>query len=190
MKMVDESGADVGLDEYARLVVCKHTHCRAGVRPDSRQWVFQRTPYVSLVSTDDFFRRIVQILPSPVVAEPAPDFENIGQRRLCERADSRKLFQELFILFDYARYLRLLQHHFGNENAVGVMSQTPRQIMPPVLLPILPHRRAEVFHAGRSSLSRNIAQQSRGWRRTGSSSRRSHSTSAKFRARNSCPHAS
>src|SRR3989344_1652920 len=143
MKMVDESGADVGLDEYARLVVCKHAHCRAGVRPDSRQWVFQHTPYVSLVSTDDFFRRIVQILPSPVVAEPAPDFENIGQRRLCERADSRKLFQELFILFDYARHLRLLEHHLGIENAVLVFRFSPRQIMPTVLLPMLPPRHAE-----------------------------------------------
>ena len=63
-------------------------------------------------------RRIPQSQCAAVVPHAAPGEEYIAIRCSSERIDSRKLLEELSVRRDHPRHLCLLEHDFGNQNAV------------------------------------------------------------------------
>src|SRR3989338_1910383 len=92
----------------------------------------ERLLYIAAIVGDDLLRRIMQVFRAPVVTETAPYLEHLREPCLCESTYSRKSFQKFFVLFNYSRDLRLLEHHFGNQDAVRVVRLSPQQIMPPM----------------------------------------------------------
>src|SRR3989344_3052012 len=71
IEMVDECSADVCLDEYFRLVGCKDPDSTSGIVADSRQFdkLIVNSWYLPLMFLNDYLRRVIQILPSPVVSQ-------------------------------------------------------------------------------------------------------------------------
>ena len=65
-----------------------------------------------------------------------PDFQEPRLRRARKSRQHRKFSQELPILRENARYLRLLQHHLGDENLVRIARSTPWHVSPIGAAPI------------------------------------------------------
>ena len=78
-------------------------------------------------------RRPVQADNAPVAAEVAPHLYSFGERGRGERLDGGETFEEREVEGDRTLHLYLLQHHLGDEDAVGVARASPGQV-PPVLL--------------------------------------------------------
>ena len=94
------------------------------VRPDAGQL----GQVVRPAALGDRLRSAVQVDRSPVVAEPLPLDDHLGRRRGGERLDRRPPLEPALPARDHAIDLRLLEHHLGDEDRVGVVRVPPRQV--------------------------------------------------------------
>ena len=82
----------------------------------------------SVVVSDDFFRGGVQIAGAAVVAEAGPEFQDFGLRSACERFDFWEMVEETLVIGHYRGDASLLEHYFGDPDAVGVAARAPGEI--------------------------------------------------------------
>ena len=72
--------------------------------------------------------RAVQVEAAPVVAQPLPLADHVRRRRGSERLDGWPALEPGHKAGDHALHLRLLQHHLGDEDRVGIAGPTPGQV--------------------------------------------------------------
>jgi hypothetical protein len=89
-------------------------------------------------------RAAVQIACPRVIAESGPDFENAFDGGFSECLQRGKTRQEAMVVGNDGLYLRLLQHYFGQPDAVGVTSLLPRKLMAALRLLPSDHPTGEV----------------------------------------------
>ena len=136
-KVVDDEGANVCLDDNAGLVPCEGGHCARSIRPNTRQR-FESFSCFRHTLLHNRFCRPMEHLCTPIVPKSLPGSENISERRRCKLLYGWKLSYERLIKRHYAIYLRLLQHHLGNQNPIWVYGLAPRQLMPTVFFVKIP----------------------------------------------------
>ena len=90
---------------------------------------------LAAVSFDGLARDRVQAPGTDVVTERPPRGRDVSLGSGRERLERRVLLEPLVILRQHPVHLRLLEHHFGHENAVGIASQPPRQVPPVAAVP-------------------------------------------------------
>ena len=83
-------------------------------------------------SRHDLLRRRVQVMRAPVVAQAAPVLEHALDGRGGERANIGKFGDEPLVVRNDRGHLRLLQHDFGQPDAIGVARVLPREAVAPV----------------------------------------------------------
>ena len=83
-------------------------------------------------TVDHLPRAGVQVARSRVVAETRPQRQHVVQRRRGQRSDIREALAEARVVGDDCRHLRLLQHHLGQPDAVGVATRLPGKVVPAV----------------------------------------------------------
>ena len=81
---------------------------------------------------DRLARDLVQPHGAHVIAQARPGADGLGDRRGGQIGQRRELFQEGAILRQHALDLRLLEHHLGDEDGVGVAGLAPGQMRPPL----------------------------------------------------------
>ena len=77
----------------------------------------------------------VKISRASVVAETLPGAQNFAFRCSRETTEMRKAPKPLSIVRQNRRDLRLLEHEFGNEDAVRIARATPWKVAPIVAIP-------------------------------------------------------
>src|SRR5439155_166009 len=80
--------------------------------------------------------RSAQIPRPRIVAQPAPVNEDLAFPCLRKIVHVRKLFQEALVIRNHGLRARLLEHDFGNQDAVGIIRPAPRQLAPLTPVPI------------------------------------------------------
>jgi hypothetical protein len=81
------------------------------------------------------FRGRMQVAGARVVTEPLPRVQDFRFRGRGQAAEIRKAIQPSIIVRNDGRDLRLLQHHFRNQNRVGITRATPGEV---AALPAIP----------------------------------------------------
>jgi hypothetical protein len=76
----------------------------------------------------DALRRPVEIDGAPVVSEPLPGPDDVGERGRGERLRGRPALEPLPETRDDALDLRLLEHDLGDEDRVGVAAPAPGEV--------------------------------------------------------------
>ena len=77
----------------------------------------------------------MEIPRSGIVTQSFPLFENASQGRLRQRSKGRIGFDKSMVVRDDGIDLRLLQHDFRNEDAVGVARPPPGQVAAVFVIP-------------------------------------------------------
>ena len=72
---------------------------------------------------------------APVITQPAPRFEQALLRGGGQAFQSREAIEKSLVIRDNGSYARLLQHHFGKPDAVGVFRAPPRQVALVAVIP-------------------------------------------------------
>ena len=72
-----------------------------------------------MLAHDDFSRR-VEHAGSAVVSEAAPGGQHAGLAGRCQLPNRRKAPQEFMVVRNHRGYPSLLQHDFGEPDAVGI----------------------------------------------------------------------
>ena len=80
------------------------------------------------MSLHDGNRRFLHIAHPAVIAQPLPEFEQQFLRRGGEPRHIRQVVQEVEIVGDDRFHAGLLQHNFGDPDAVGVLGFPPREV--------------------------------------------------------------
>ena len=141
--------SDVGVDD-GHVGLEGERHDRPGrVRPDAGQvlQIGDRPREDPAEVPLDRSRRGVQPDGAAVVAETAPQPEQVagGRRRALGRG--REPLHHLEEAGDDPRHLRLLQHGLGHEDGPRVAGPTPRQVAPPGLAPLQQRAPIVLVHA-------------------------------------------
>src|SRR5882672_5429911 len=84
------------------------------------------------MQSNDGLRSGVQITGPRVVAQPAPQRQDIVERRCRERLHAGKTRKEAPVVRNNGGNLGLLQHDLGEPDAVGIARPLPRQVVAPV----------------------------------------------------------
>ena len=141
--------SDVGVDD-GHVGLEGERHDRPGrVRPDAGQvlQIGDRPREDPAEVPLDRSRRGVQPDGAAVVAETAPQPEQVagGRRRALGRG--REPLHHLEEAGDDPRHLRLLEHGLGHEDGPRVAGPTPRQVAPPGLAPLQQRAPIVLVHA-------------------------------------------
>ena len=99
--------------------------CRVDADPGEHLEAFDRLRSAVL---DDQSRRGVKSLGTPVVSEPRPSSQDVGERRSSQLGDVGERREEVPVVRYHAGHLGLLQHHFGDEDPVRIRGVPPGEI--------------------------------------------------------------
>jgi len=93
----------------------------------------------------DLLCRGMELPRPPVVAEAGPESEHVVQGRRGQRFHGRKAVQEALVIRQHHLDARLLQHHLGEPDAIGVALPPPGQVAAVPVKPVeksldVPHR--------------------------------------------------
>ncbi len=77
---------------------------------------------------------LMQIPCTLIIAQAFPAAQNLIQLRLCQALQVGKPFDKAFKGGQHGSYARLLQHHLGNPDMIGITAFSKRQI--PAVLPV------------------------------------------------------
>ena len=126
---MEEDAPDIGLNKYLRLVACKSEDGARAVAADAGKFPQRRRVMwdFPLIFTNDYFCRFVEIEGAAIVTETLSHTQNIGKRRGRQCGNVRETLDKLTVLPHHARDLRLLEHHFGNKDMVGIARPAPRE---------------------------------------------------------------
>src|SRR6266566_5043671 len=112
------------------LLVGERRDCPCRVRSDSRK-LDELVGMVWQCATEvltDHARKRVEIGGAGVIAQPVPLLSHSPGLGARERLEIRKLLDEPRIILRHATHLRLLEHEFGHEHAIGIARPAPRQV--------------------------------------------------------------
>ena len=70
----------------------------------------------------------MKIQSATVIPHPLPNAQHVSGGIFSEINDRRESFDKLTILWEDPKYLRLLEHDFGNHNPVRIAGMPPREI--------------------------------------------------------------
>ncbi len=142
-----EDPGHVSIDQRSLLAKGDRRDGSGGVATEAGQGAqpVHRLRQQAAMLRHDHLRRAVQIARTRVVAEPSPQAEHFGQRRACERVHRGKALEKAPVVGNHGADLRLLQHHLGDPDRVGILRRAPRQL---ALMPIEPadQSRAQRLH--------------------------------------------
>jgi len=125
-----QNSNDVAVKDWRRLVKSDAAN-RAGrisANTRQRQYVFEMFRKFATILVADDLRRLLQIARPSVVAEPFPKLENSFRSGFCQGGDAWQLPHPSVPVRDDGLDLSLLEHDFGNPNAVGVARPAPGEI--------------------------------------------------------------
>ena len=94
-------------------------------------------------------RRLLERQCPPVVAQTLPEQEDLVEGRSGQRREIGEAFDEVLILSQDPLHLGLLQHHLGDQDAIGVPGEPPGQAAA-VLMVVVVNEVPECFHIGNS----------------------------------------
>ena len=129
--MPRQHAADVAVEDRASHAERERGDRRSGRTADTgeRRDRLRIARKVAAMPLHDRLRRRVQVMRAPVVAESAPVLEYPVEWRQRERANVGKGREELLVVRNDRRDLRLLQHDLGQPDPVGVARVLPRKVV-------------------------------------------------------------
>ncbi len=77
---------------------------------------------------NDCARSGVKIASAAVITEPGPEAQHVGLRCASQGTDIWKFFEKAFVVGKNGGDACLLQHDFGDPDAVGIAARAPRQV--------------------------------------------------------------
>src|SRR3990167_2935882 len=119
---MNERAADVRFNESDGRIERERRDRTSGIRADARQCHenIRVARKFTAIFPHNLLRDAFQIERATVIANAGPCRQHIADRCSCERAEIWEMADEFMILRHDARYLRLLKHNLGNENAIRV----------------------------------------------------------------------
>ena len=87
-------------------------------------------------SESDALRRGVQVSGAGIVAEALPQLEHLVLVRVREICDSRESLEESRVIARDGLCARLLEHDFGQPDAIGIARAAPRKVAPLNVVPV------------------------------------------------------
>src|SRR5215472_16390977 len=125
-----EDAGDVAVKDGAFFAVGDAQNCGGGVisDPGQSEGVFGVDRESAIVPGDDLPRGFLKMAGAGIVTETGPEAEYFFLRGFGERLDVRKAREEFFIVGDDGVDAGLLEHDFGQPDAVGVVGAAPRKI--------------------------------------------------------------
>ena len=124
---------DVRVHQLGAALVRERAHRTRGVRADTRQRAQGRrvgrqraSSIASAIRYDP--RQCVQVARAGIVAESGPRFRDAAWPCTREVVQRWKGLEECRLLRHHARDLRLLEHQFRHEDAIGIARPAPRQV--------------------------------------------------------------
>ena len=120
-----------------RLAMRNARNRSSRIRPNSRQHpqLFCTGRHHAAAFRNHQLRRPVQHASPTVIAQPAPQRQNILLIRLGQRLHRRKPCQECVIALDHHSDPRLLQHDLRHPDRIRILGLPPRQIAPAPVIP-------------------------------------------------------
>jgi len=125
-----QNSDDVAVNDWRRLVKsdAANRSGRISANTRQRQYVFEMFRKFATILVADDLRRLLQIARPSVVAEPFPKLENSFWSCFCQGGDAWQLPHPSVPVRDDGLDLSLLEHDFGNPNAVGIARPAPGEI--------------------------------------------------------------
>ena len=122
-----ENASDVAVENGERSAVGDAQNGGGGVAADAGESEsgFLRSRKFTGVEADDFFCGAMEIARAGVVAEASPGFEDGRFGRTSEGANGGKPCEETLVIGEDGGDARLLQHDFGDPDAVGIAGSAP-----------------------------------------------------------------
>src|SRR5260221_694567 len=121
--------SDVSIQHGVFFLIGDAEDCGGGVGADAgkSKRVCRVVWENAVVLRDDQLRGYLQVAGARVVAETRPQAEDVFFRGGCQRFDVGEAFEEAFVIGNGGCYARLLQHDFGEPDAVGGAGLAPGQ---------------------------------------------------------------
>lgn len=125
-----ENAGDVAVKRSERPVERDAENGRGGIVADARQreGAGERGRELRVVLGDDLPRGPMEIARAAVIAEPGPVFQNFGFARAGQLTDGGEAREEAFIIGQHSGDARLLEHDFGEPDAVGIAPSAPGKV--------------------------------------------------------------
>src|SRR5229473_800931 len=129
-----EHALDVAVKNRGAAAEGERRDRRGGRAPDAGNLLglVCRIRESAAVFGNDFSSGPMQVARAGVVAEAAPEPQHLVLVRRSERLQVGKAGQEALVVGNDRRHLRLLQHHFGEPDAVGIPRALPGKSLAPV----------------------------------------------------------
>ena len=130
IKKAGENASGVGFDDGQGFAESENCDGIRRVKADTRQR-FQLIGIIRESSAkffDDYFGTVVEMAGRAIVTQALPGVENVRFSRTGKGANSREPAQPSIIVRDNSAGLRLLEHDFGNEDAIGIEGPAPGTI--------------------------------------------------------------
>ena len=155
-----EDALDVAVEDRRARAEREAGDRRRRRSPDAGQArdVGERFRKLAGMSLDDELRGAVEVAGTRVIAEPAPQAQDLVLARRGEAGDVGKAGAEALVVRDDRRNLRLLQHDLGEPDRVRIARALPGQVVAPVAaLPADDHRREAPVHFFRPNRPRSAS---------------------------------